>query len=101
MTIKSRTESAAIKITQIDAALGAVVECGDVRNLDQAARAALHQAWLDNIVLVIRGQSLDRKALLDLTSVFGQPTVAAVAPAQGIYQDVAIVSNITINNTYQ
>jgi len=94
MTIKSRTESAAIKITQIDAALGAVVECGDVRNLDQAARAALHQAWLDNIVLVIRGQSLDRKALLDLTSVFGQPTVAAVAPAQGIYQDVAIVSNI-------
>ena len=47
-----------IEIIPTNAALGAEVRCGDVRKLDDATVKAVRQAWLDHLVIVIRGQQL-------------------------------------------
>ncbi len=90
-------QTADIRITPFTAALGALVECGAVRKLEQRGRHRLLKALSEHLVLVIQGQRLDAVTLLELTTVFGTPTVAAVTPKDGVYQDVTIISNVVEN----
>ena len=46
------------------ALLGAEVQCGDLRVLDDAGVAALRAAWLDNLVIVVRDQTLSDPELM-------------------------------------
>ncbi len=86
-----------MKITPIDAALGAYVDCGDLRRLDADARAELRQAWLDHIVLVFRGQTLDGPELLHASTIFGKTAIGNIKPKDNLYQEIAIVSNVVEN----
>jgi taurine dioxygenase len=86
-----------VSIRQMPGALGATVECGDVRSLTIEQRQAIHEAWLDNLLLVFRDQSLDDSELVQFARIFGKPEVAAVAPKDGVYQEVAVVSNVVEN----
>jgi taurine dioxygenase len=74
--------------------LGAAVECGDVRRLTGEQRQAVHEAWLDHLLLVFRGQSLSDSELVQFARIFGETEIAAVAPKDGVYQEIAIVSNV-------
>lgn len=83
-----------IVIRPLPGPLGAEVECGDIRRLDENARRRIHQAWLDHLVLVFHDQTLSKGDLLEITHIFGEPETAAVAPKDGVFQDVAIISNV-------
>ncbi|MFM0347820.1 TauD/TfdA dioxygenase family protein [Paraburkholderia sp. RL17-347-BIC-D] len=63
----------AIKIQPIAAALGAVVTGADLRHLDEQAFRLIHRAWLENLLLVFRGQSLSPDDIVNLSTKFGVP----------------------------
>src|SRR3954464_7294194 len=63
---------AGIRITPISAALGAEVSCGDVRALDAERTRAIRQAWLDHLVLLFRGQTLNDDELVAFAQRFGK-----------------------------
>ena len=67
----------AFQIVPADAALGAEVRGLDLRTLDDATFADLHRAWLDNLMLVFRGQSLAAEDLVRLVKRFGTPVTSS------------------------
>jgi taurine dioxygenase len=67
----NRQTAGHIDITRLSAAIGAQVECGDVKSLDADTFAGVHQAFLDNLVLLIRGQQLTDDDLLAFGRRFG------------------------------
>ena len=83
-----------ISVKPFAAALGAFVECDDLRFVDGDAKREIHQAWLDHLVLVFRGQKLTNQDLLQVSEIFGTTTKSATAPSRGLYEDIAIVSNV-------
>lgn len=90
----------AVTVTPFDAALGAHVECGDVRTLDDAAFGAVKGAFLDHLVLLIRGQQLSDHDLLAFGRRFGELAAAApvhVGQKAREYPEVAIISNVVEN----
>src|SRR5215204_910398 len=84
-----------IEIIPNRAPLGAFVQCGDVRSLDQPQFDEIHRAYLDHLVIVIRGQSLDDDDLLAFSARFGE--LENVEPMRGMKATpprLAIVSNV-------
>jgi len=91
-----------IDVTRVSAAVGAQVECGDVKALDAATFAAVHAAFLDNVVLLIRGQQLTVADLLAFGRRFGELTPGAPVhigqkPRDEQYPELAIISNVIEN----
>jgi len=74
------TVSSSVEVLPTSQILGAEVRCGDVRTLDDAAIAAVRQAWLDNLVIVIRGQTLSDPDLIEFGKRFGELDLAPLAP---------------------
>jgi taurine dioxygenase len=96
------------------AALGAEVRCGDLRAADDATIAALRRAWLDHLVIVVRGQRLSDADLVAFGRRFGECQISNPLPSplanegrveQGggdeRYPEVTIVSNIVENGVAQ
>ena len=96
-----------VEIIPTGAALGAEVRCGDVRKLDAAGIAAVRQAWLDHLVIVIRGQQLSDAELVAFGRRFGdcqisQPLPSPLANAGKVAQggrderhpEITVVSNV-------
>ena len=67
-----RVGTAGVTIQPIAAALGAEVVCGDVRALDARQTQVIKQAWLDHLVLLFRGQSLNDDELVAFAQRFGK-----------------------------
>ncbi len=89
-----------ITVTPMPAAIAAQVECGDVRSLDDAAFAAVQCAFLDHLVLLIRGQTLADPELLAFGRRFGELTAAApvhVGQQPRQYPELAVISNVVEN----
>jgi taurine dioxygenase len=63
----------AIEIQPIAAALGAVVTGANLRNLDEQTFQLIHRAWLENLLLVFRGQFLSPDDIVRLSTWFGIP----------------------------
>lgn len=85
-----------------DAALGAEVRCGDVKTLDDAMFEQVLQAFHDNLVLLIRGQSLSVAELLAFGRRFGELTPGAPVhigqkPRDEQYPELAVISNVIEN----
>lgn len=62
-----------IEVHPFDAALGAEVRCGDLRQATPVQFEAIRRAWLDHLVLVFRGQTLSDGDLIALGARFGEP----------------------------
>ena len=58
-------------ITPLTGALGAEIENINLKTMSAEEEAALEQAFLDHLVLCIRGQSLDPKSMQELTERLG------------------------------
>jgi len=78
--------------------LGAEVRCGDLRTLDDAGIGALRKAWLDNLVIVIRGQTLSDPELMAFGRRLGDLDSAPLAKTGNekarAYPEVIVVSNV-------
>jgi len=103
-----------VEVIPTQAALGAEVRCGDVRKVDEATIAAIRRAWLDHLVIVIRGQQLSDADLVAFGRRFGECQVSVPLPSplanagkvtQGgrdeRHPEVTVVSNVVENGVAQ
>jgi taurine dioxygenase len=88
--------SAKVRVLPFDAKLGALVQCDDVRNLDDSTFREVYQAFLDHLVIVIRGPELSDENLLAFGRRFGelQPDVSDLKLKPQIYPEISVVSNV-------
>ena len=70
-------QKAQYQVVPAQAALGAEVRGFDLKMLDDATFKALHKTWLDNVLLVFRGQSLAPEDLVRLVKRFGVPVTSS------------------------
>lgn len=61
------------EVVRCKAALGAEIRGIDLKTISDATFKALHRAWLDNVLLVFRGQTLTADDLVVLIKRFGIP----------------------------
>jgi taurine dioxygenase len=80
-----------ITVKPLDAALGARVICGPLAHIKAEQRAAVHKAYLDNLILVFPNQSMTDEEQLTVTQLFGE--IADVGLAQGRMQ-ISTVTNV-------
>src|SRR5690606_3127814 len=65
------------EVVPANAALGAEVRGIDLSALDDATFNALHDAWLDHVLLVFRQQKLAPQDLVNLVRRFGTPVTSS------------------------
>ena len=70
-----------MEVIPIDAALGAEVRCGDLRQLDAQGVAQLRRAWLDHLVVLVRGQQLSDADLVTFGRAFGELQLSNPLPS--------------------
>src|SRR5258705_4483619 len=100
LTSRQATCSRSVTVTPMQAAIGAQVECGDVRTLDDAEFQSVQRAFLDNLVLLIRGKPLTDPELLAFGRRFGELTAAApvhIGQQPRQYPELAVISNVVEN----
>ena len=90
-----------MKIVPSGRALGAEIEGVDLRTLDDLEFAAVHAAWLDHLVLLIRGQHLEDDHLIGFSRRLGELDMAPVQETgrrfvEG-YPEIYVVSNVVEN----
>lgn len=83
------------------AALAAEVQGVDLRQVDDDAFSFMHQAWLDNLVLLFRGQSLSDQQMIAFSRRFGELDWAPVQEngrrfVEG-HPEIYVVSNVVEN----
>jgi taurine dioxygenase len=82
-------------------ALGAEIGDVDLKNLSDAEFAAIHQAWLDHLVILIRGQQLTDEDLIAFSRRFGDLDWAPVQETGRRFvaghPEIYVVSNIVEN----
>ncbi len=94
------TTTTALRIRPSGGALGADIEGVDLSQpLDEAAIAAIRNAWLDHLVIRVRGQSLALEDLEQFSACFGPLDKAPITPTTGQphlpdHPYVAVMSNI-------
>ncbi|MGE0743900.1 MAG: TauD/TfdA dioxygenase family protein [Rhodospirillales bacterium] len=103
MTLTTATRTSALEIVPLSPAIGAEVRGVDLaKPLDAATFAAIEQAWLDHVILLFRGQTIDQDQQLAFAGLFGplgarsrpverRPEGAEMNPA------VMLISNIRKN----
>lgn len=103
-----------MEVIPTGAALGAEVRCGDLRTLDTAGIAALRKAWLDHLVVLVRGQEMSDADLVAFGRGFGDfqhsnPLPSPLAMEGKVRQgdrderhpEVTVVSNIVVDGVAQ
>jgi len=91
----------AIEVIPASAALGAEIRGVDPRAIDAAAFAAIHQAWLDHAVVLVRDQQLADADLIAFSRRFGELDQAPIQEngrrfVEG-YPEIYVVSNVVEN----
>ena len=96
------------EVVPATAALGAEIRGVDLARLDDDTFGSLHRAWLDNVLLVFRGQSLDAAGLVRLVRRFGTPVTSSNLHQRSLDEragnellnlppEVTVVSNVREN----
>jgi len=90
-----------IQTVPTGAALGAEVRGVDLRRIDDRDFAAIHRAWLDHLVLLFRGQTLNDDDLTAFSRRFGELDLAPIQEngrrfVDG-YPEIYVVSNVIEN----
>lgn len=87
-----------VEVIPARAALGAEVRGGDVRELDAESIALVKQAALDNLVILIRGQTLSDPELIEFGTRLGPLDVAPLAKTgkekARSHPEIVVVSNV-------
>jgi taurine dioxygenase len=90
-----------ITVTPTGAALGAEIGGVDLRTVSDGDFAAIHQAWLDNSVLLIRGQTLNDDDLIAFARRFGELDWAPIQENGRRFVDghpeIYVISNVVQN----
>lgn len=100
LTSSHAAHSRSITVSPMKAALAAEVECGDVKTLDDDAFDIVQRAFLDHLVLLIRGQALSDAELLAFGRRFGELSAAApvhIGQKPRQYPELAVISNVVEN----
>ncbi len=71
-----------VEVRRVSPKIGAEILGVDVRSLDAAAFNAIYRAFLDHIVIVVRGQQLTEQEFLDFSARFGELKVHITKKAQ-------------------
>jgi len=98
-------QRARFQVVPAPAALGAEIRGIDLKQLDDTLFKALHDAWLDNVLLVFRGQSMAAEDLVNLIRRFGTPVTSSNLHQRSLEEragnrlyslppEVTIVSNV-------
>ena len=66
-------QRAQFEVVPTPAALGAEIRDFDITTLSDATFRQVHDAWLDNVILIFRGQSVSAGDLVQLVRRFGTP----------------------------
>ena len=93
------------QVVPMAAPLGAEIRGLDLKQLDDATFKALHGVWLDNVLLVFRGQSMAAEDLVNLVRRFGTPVTSSNLHQRSLEEragnrlyhlppEVTIVSNV-------
>lgn len=101
-TQTARTE---FRVAPIEAALGAEIQGLDLRQMDEPTFRRIHAAWLGNLLLVFRGQSLTAEDLVRLARHFGTPVTSGKLHQRSLEEragtrllnlppEVTVVSNV-------
>jgi len=95
------TSSSTVSVKPTGCALGADICEIDLRTLNDADFAVIHQAWLDNLVLRFRGQKLTDDQLIAFSRRFGDLDFAPVQETgrrfvEG-HPEIYVVSNVIRN----
>lgn len=77
-------QNARFEVVPARATLGAEVRGLDLRRLDDATFKDLHQAWLANVLLFFRGQSLVADDVVSLVHRFGTPVTSSNLHRSGL-----------------
>jgi len=77
MTTAAPAQRAGFQVVPTKAALGAEIRGVDLRTIDDAAFAEIHRTWLQHVMLVFRGQSLQAQDLVNLVRRFGTPVTSS------------------------
>ncbi len=90
-----------IQLVPATAALAAEFRGVDLRRIDDADFAAIHRAWLDHLVLLFRGQTLNDDDLTAFARRFGELDLAPIQEngrrfVDG-YPEIYVVSNVIEN----
>src|SRR5580700_7610808 len=88
-------------IGPVGQALGAEIQQVDLKNIGDTDFCALHQAWLDRLVLLFRGQQLTDEDFIGFSRRFGKLDWAPVQETgrrfvDG-YPEIYVVSNVMVN----
>jgi alpha-ketoglutarate-dependent taurine dioxygenase len=90
-----------ITVTPTGRALGAVIGGVDLRDVDEHGFAAIHRAWLDNLVLLFRDQTVGDEELVAFSRRLGDLDLPPIQETgrrfvEG-YPEIYIVSNVIEN----
>jgi len=88
-----------LEITRLTASLGAEVQGVDANDLDDAAVAALHAAFLEHHVLVLRDQKLTPDSLVEFGRRFGPLYVHPIVPHIEGHPEVISITNLGKKHT--
>jgi len=77
MTTAAPAQRTGFQVVPTKAALGAEIRGVDLRTIDDAAFAEIHRTWLQHVMLVFRGQSLQAQDLVNLVRRFGTPVTSS------------------------
>lgn len=101
MTVTERhITSDKMQVESLPYALGAYVTGVDLRNLDAAEFTAIHTAWLENLVIVIRGQEITDDDLTAFSARFGvldEVPIVSKGQAPRYNKHISVISNIVEN----
>jgi taurine dioxygenase len=94
-------ETTGLTVIPAGKALGAEIEGVDLRSIDDRQFQIIHQAWLDHLVILVRGQNLNDEALIAFSRRFGGLDWAPVQETgrrfvEG-HPEIYVVSNVVEN----
>ena len=107
--LSDRKESQApFQVAPCKAALGAEISGIDLKTMTDATFKAVHAAWLNHVIAIFRGQSLDANDLVRLVHRFGIPVTSSNLHARNLEErtanqlfslppEVTVVTNIKEN----
>lgn len=94
-------QSVAVEVIPMPGAMGAEIRGLDLRALDDAGFRILHQAYLDHLLVLLRGQQLNDADMVAVARRFGEfelpPVTAEHVAHRNTHPEITVVSNVRVD----